>query len=176
MEENSKLMPCKVCGKEISKTAKVCPNCGESHEKIEEVKEIDNNAYRQSTSVFSSPLLLLLIVLIIFSGFSNESLSTSDAISATLFGFSVLVILLWYNSTNTMILQGDKLSYITGILSKHRQDLNINKISTISVDQTIIQRMFSVGDLRIYTTGDKPEIIAKGFRYPNKIKNMLLDR
>jgi len=30
---NENMMMCRVCGKEISKTAKVCPNCGESYEK-----------------------------------------------------------------------------------------------------------------------------------------------
>ena len=60
-----------------------------------------------------------------------------------------------------------------GILSKKRTEIEVDKIRTIKVVQSLSDRIFGAGDIEIYTSGDDPEIILLGFPSPNTIKDAL---
>ena len=44
------------------------------------------------------------------------------------------------------------------------------------VDQSIFQRMMNTGDVLIYVSGDKADMVARGFVDPNGIKKLIDDR
>lgn len=163
-EPLTKLVPCKVCGKEISKNAKMCPNCGESYTSKSEIPKTTkkvSNTYSHNPSMLNSPFVLLFFILLI-----------------TAYGIGLIFIIIWkiYNINTTLTLSDDILSYTEGILSKDRQELKLEKVSTISVHQSLFDRILNIGDIAVYTTGDKPEILAVGFANPTDIKDAINNR
>jgi uncharacterized membrane protein YdbT with pleckstrin-like domain len=60
-----------------------------------------------------------------------------------------------------------------GILSKRKTDIAIKNIRTTKVSQSFGQRLMGVGDIQIFTAGDKPEEILTGLRDPNKIRTLI---
>ncbi len=61
--------------------------------------------------------------------------------------------------------KGRTIYYKEGIFAKQTAEINVENTRTIKVVQSFAQRIFSTGDVLIYTGGDEPEVIAKG--YPN---------
>ena len=64
-----------------------------------------------------------------------------------------------------------------GLLSKDLKLLFISDIRTIDVRQTIIQRIFRMGDLLVATSGTSEyETIVEGFPNPEGIKDLILEQ
>ena len=88
---------------------------------------------------------------------------------------TLVILLVWYvriKSTKLSITDNDILLE-KGLLSKARLEVSIEKVRTISVNQTFIDRIFGVGDIAIFTAGDLPEIKEKGLPDPNKIREII---
>jgi len=164
-EEKSKttLINCIACGKEISKNAKMCPNCGEGYETdtTQKNEKIELPSYAQHPSMLNRPILLLAFIFLI-----------------SVYGIGLVLILIWkiYNSNTTLSLKSNIVSYGEGIFTKNMQELKLGKISKITIYQKLTDRIFNIGDIEIYTSGDKPEIIALGFSNPKEIKDAIQKR
>lgn len=72
-------------------------------------------------------------------------------------------------------LDGDKLRYETGLLSKSTRTLPIGKIQDIRVDQSIGQRMLGLGSITIVTAGDSGGIVMEGIARPRQVADEILD-
>ncbi len=71
----------------------------------------------------------------------------------------------------------DRIVLEQGLLSKDLKLLFISDIRTIDVRQTIIQRLFRMGDLLIATSGTSDyETVVEGFPNPDGIKNLILEQ
>ncbi len=94
------------------------------------------------------------------------------------FGIGVLILLYWFVQTKAVRLkiQGDDIELERGILRKSRIDLDLRKIRSVHVDQGLLQRMFGVGTMEIYTTGDEPEFTLNGMPDPNDVRNYIKSR
>ncbi len=91
------------------------------------------------------------------------------------FGFGLIILGLWYVQTRAekLTITKDEVLYEVGLLSKSSYELNLDQIRTTNVYQSFLQRMFGVGTIRIYTTGDSPEFEAAGFPNPNVVREII---
>lgn len=98
-----------------------------------------------------------------------------------LFAFLVLLIPLilgalllaaWWLGTlaNRLTIRDGRIRHRQGLLSKRVRDVPLRKVRAIEVDQGLLQRLTDVGRVRIYTTGDEPEIALGGLPRPYAIK------
>lgn len=53
-----------------------------------------------------------------------------------------------------MILRGDMLRFEEGFLRKSQRTLMLTKIEDVRVEQSLLQRLFGLGDLAVQATGD----------------------
>lgn len=87
----------------------------------------------------------------------------------------ILILLVWYVKTRAekLTITREDLRYERGILSKSRSEVRLTGIRSVTVHQSLFQRMFGTGDIEIYTAGDRPEIIAKGIPDPNEVREII---
>ena len=88
---------------------------------------------------------------------------------------TIMALLIWYlqikskkvSVTNTEML------YEEGLLRKNRKELALDKVRSVEVDQDFIERIFSVGKVKVFTAGDLPEIEVEGLPDPNRIRELV---
>lgn len=84
-------------------------------------------------------------------------------------------LLIWYlkiKSKKLSVTNRDML-YEEGLLRKNRKELALDKVRTVEVDQSFVERIFGVGEVRVFTAGDQPEIVVKGLPDPNRIRELV---
>lgn len=70
--------------------------------------------------------------------------------------------------------EGDKLRYETGLLSKSARIMELAKVQDTRVDQTIWQRMIGTGNLSIETAGETSRITIEGIDRPREVAEAIL--
>lgn len=91
------------------------------------------------------------------------------------FGIGLLIFLWWFlqcKATTLTVKQRDIL-YEKGLLSKSRVEFGIAGVRTVKVNQSFFDRIFGVGSIQIYTSGDQPEIEVKGLPDPNRVRELI---
>lgn len=85
------------------------------------------------------------------------------------------ILFVWWLRTKTteLTLDQNDVFYSVGILSKTRVKLDRTKIRSIEVRQTLMHRLTDVGSLAVYTAGDAPEVVLRGMRQPNILRDQL---
>ncbi len=98
-------------------------------------------------------------------------------LATSIFLIGIILFLGWWIKVkNTKLIidsNRDTIYYETGIFSKKIDELHISKIRNIYIYQSFFNRIFNVGKIKIYTSGDNPEIILDGFYDPKSIKETL---
>ncbi|WP_018137896.1 MULTISPECIES: PH domain-containing protein [unclassified Thioalkalivibrio] len=94
------------------------------------------------------------------------------------FGLGLLILLWWYLQTRSVRLRidADQVHLEEGLLSKSHVDLDIGQIRTVKVDQSFWNRIFRVGEIAVYTTGDNPEFRVSGIPDPHRVRDYVRDR
>lgn len=94
------------------------------------------------------------------------------------FGVGLLILLWWYLQckSSTLTVKESDILYEKGLLSKSRVEFGIAGIRTVRVNQSFFDRIFGVGTIQIYTSGDQPEIEVKGMPDPNRVRELIKDR
>ena len=118
------------------------------------------NRYSQNPPMFRNhPFSFIVTILLIFA-----------------FGLGILIFLIWYLKCKStkIIVSNDELEFEKGLLSKERIEIKLNMIRSVKVNQSFFQRIFGVGDLEIYSSGDEPEIIVSGMPNPLHLKELLI--
>lgn len=94
------------------------------------------------------------------------------------FGLGILLLLYWYVKARSvrLTITGDAIHLSRGILSKAQTDIDARDVRTVQVRQSFWQRVFSVGTIEIYTTGDSPEISLEGMPDPNRVRDHIRAR
>jgi uncharacterized membrane protein YdbT with pleckstrin-like domain len=77
--------------------------------------------------------------------------------------------------TKTTIV-GDRLRYETGAFSKSTRTIQLSKLQDVRVDQTMTQRMFSVGTLSIETAGEASRLSIEDVDNPQTLADEILSR
>lgn len=69
---------------------------------------------------------------------------------------------------------GDKLRYEVGALSKSTRNISLPKVQDARVDQTVVQRMFGVGNLSIETAGEASRLTIRNVDRPQQVADEIL--
>ncbi|MBI2679931.1 MAG: PH domain-containing protein [Candidatus Solibacter usitatus] len=72
-------------------------------------------------------------------------------------------------------IEGEKLRYETGWLSKSTRIIQLPKVQDVRVNQTVVQRMFGVGDVAIETAGEASRLTVPNLDQPQVVANQILD-
>ena len=89
-------------------------------------------------------------------------------------GLGLFILLWWYLSARNTVFTVDdnEIRFETGVLNKEHSEINKASIRSVKVRQTLLNRMFGVGTVEIYTAGDAPEIVAHGMPEPHLIREL----
>ncbi len=88
-------------------------------------------------------------------------------------GFGFVILLYWFVQTRATRLRitGDKVHLERGLLSKRHVELNVGQIRAVRVYQNFFDRIFRVGRIEIFTTGDDPEFVVAGMPDPSRVRD-----
>lgn len=90
-------------------------------------------------------------------------------------GVGIIWLIVWYIKVRcTLITVGDERILLSrGVFAKERLEIELESIRTVEVDQTLVDRIFNCGILKIYTAGDDPELTQKGLPDPERLRSAL---
>lgn len=95
-----------------------------------------------------------------------------------LFALSALQLLMWWIATRTdqLKITDEEILWTHGILNKRYTELGMGSVRTVQVSQSLLQRLLDAGDLRVFTTGDLPELVVRGLPDPNRVRELIKAR
>ena len=76
----------------------------------------------------------------------------------------------------SFIVSGDRLRMETGAFAKTSRTIQLSKVQDVSVHQTVMQRIFSVGHIWIETAGQASRVTLDDIDHPQAVADQLLDR
>jgi len=87
----------------------------------------------------------------------------------------IFILFWWYLTARTTVfsVEGQEVSFEKGILNKEHSEVSMANIRTVKVKQSLLERLFGVGTVEIYTAGDAPEIVARGLPDPHRIRELI---
>jgi uncharacterized membrane protein YdbT with pleckstrin-like domain len=103
-----------------------------------------------------------------------------DSNDLGLFPLLLLAILIWpavrwirlrYTKA---VLSGDRLRYETGIATKSSRIIQLSKIQDVRVEQSVVQRMFSIGNISIETAGEASRLTLVNVDDPHKVADEIM--
>jgi uncharacterized membrane protein YdbT with pleckstrin-like domain len=134
-------------------------------------------------------VLLVLGILVAISGWAflpaglSERASGIDAklvqgAGILLFALSALQLLVWWVSTRTdeLKITDDEILWTHGLVNKKYTELGMGSVRTVQVSQSLLQRLLDAGDIRVFTTGDLPELVVRGLPDPGRIRELVKAR
>ena len=78
--------------------------------------------------------------------------------------------MIWFFDRN-----GEKLRYESGWFSKSTRIIQLPKVQDVRVNQSIVQRIFGVGDVAIETAGEASRLTVPDLDQPQIVANQILD-
>jgi len=72
-------------------------------------------------------------------------------------------------------LSGDRLKYEAGLFSKSTRTVELEKVQDVRVEQSLTQRMFSIGDLSLETAGGTSRIAMASIDNPQDVADHILE-
>lgn len=111
--------------------------------------------------------------------FRNHPLAFVGAVMLiAAFGLGILILLYWYIKVRSvrLTITGDLIHLSQGIFSKSQTDIDVQEIRSVSVRQGFWQRVFGVGLIEVFTTGDQPEFSLDGMPDPNFVRDHIRGR
>lgn len=126
-------------------------------------------------------LVLIILPVVLLLLFRDQIAGMGDFPPALLLastGLGILIMLYWYLKTRATRLRitGDEVHLEEGLLSKRHVDLHVNQIRAVRVYQSFLDRVFRVGQIEVYTTGDQPEFMVGGMPGPNRVRDHVRNR
>ena len=74
-----------------------------------------------------------------------------------------------------IIVSADRLRYESGLLSKTTENLELSKVQDVRVVQSLMQRIFGVGDISLETAGSSSRIRMPSIDRPQETATHILD-
>lgn len=107
--------------------------------------------------------------------FRNNPLGFILAVLLIPLAIGVLILLYWYLMCKATRLEVDSSSIILerGLLSKEKIELDIDSVRTVRIYQSFFNRIFGVGKISVYTSGDIPEFAIAGMPDPNRFRELI---
>ncbi len=101
--------------------------------------------------------------------------------TAQWYGFIGLLLLFWPLSRHArrqltkLTINGDKLRYELGFLSKITRTIQLSKVQDVTVRQGLGQRLIGVGDLSIETAGETSRLTILNIDHPQEIADKIME-
>jgi membrane protein YdbS with pleckstrin-like domain len=73
-------------------------------------------------------------------------------------------------------ISGDRLRYETGAISKSTRTIQLSKLQDVRVDQSLMQRLFGVGNLSLETSGEASRLTIENVDNPQSLADEILNR
>lgn len=163
-------MFCKNCGAEINDDARFCPKCGSDKQGETKVskKVVEDNQIKKQIKLefnwpykiittFGTALVYLFIVFCYVLGDVPELLLISPMVSLGIVGVAVLYVVIklvlgkmQYNDLEYNF-YATKVEYKDGFLNKEEKELKYKYIREVTMTQNILERIFNIGTIRIFT-------------------------
>ncbi len=91
------------------------------------------------------------------------------------FGVGLVLLGVWWIIARSTRLTVDEVraTLTSGILSKQVTEVQLSSIRTVKIDKTLVDRIFDVGTVSVYTSGDAPELVVKGMPDPEALAHAL---
>lgn len=128
-------------------------------------------------------LLLVLIILpvVLLLMYRDQIAGMGDFPPALLLGatgLGILIMLYWFLKTRATRLRitGDEVHVEEGLLSKHHIELHVNQVRAVRVYQSFLDRVFRVGRIEVFTTGDQAEFMVGGMPDPHRVRDHVRNR
>lgn len=134
-------------------------------------------------------VLMLLGILVAISGWALLPAGVSDRVSGIdtqlvqgvgmlVFALSALQLLIWWVSTRTdqLTITDEEILWTHGLVNKRYTELGMGSVRTVQVSQSLLQRLLDAGDIRVFTTGDLPELVVRGLPDPGRIRELVKAR
>jgi uncharacterized membrane protein YdbT with pleckstrin-like domain len=104
------------------------------------------------------PAILYLIVGLILIAVENAFWPSQILVFGTMAVFGILTLVsvfrAWFRWWTTEIAVTDKrIIFKTGFINRHTEEMNMDKVSSVDVDQSVWGRIFDFGTIRILGTG-----------------------
>ena len=77
--------------------------------------------------------------------------------------------------TVKITISGEKLRYESGFLSKSTRIIQLPKVQDVRVNQTLVQRIFNVGDVSIETAGESSRLVVQNLDRPNVFAEEIIE-
>lgn len=90
-------------------------------------------------------------------------------------GLGLFILLYWYlvSRTTKFTITDSEVLFEKGILNKEHSEIALASVRSVKVKQSLINRMFDVGTVEIFTAGDHPEIVAASLPEPRRIRELI---
>lgn len=167
-------MYCEKCGYKIE-TGSYCPNCGNKIEKViseEEDKEIMTTLkpkYIVGYNILSNPLTLSVIVY--FSLGSSSRFIFKDMDTTNIFYSAIFLLIIVIGNEIVRYFSykkieynfyKNKLEYRDGFINIEEKEIKYSAVREVVMSQNIIERLFGLGTIRIYTSASNGTSSANG--------------
>jgi len=107
--------------------------------------------------------------------FKSNPLGFILALLLVPFAIGILILLWWYLQCKStlLVVEGGTVMLERGLLSKEKIELDIDSVRTVRIYQSFFNRMFGVGTISVYTSGDLAEFEVAGMPDPNRFRELV---
>jgi uncharacterized membrane protein YdbT with pleckstrin-like domain len=107
--------------------------------------------------------------------FKSKPLGFILALLLVPFAIGILILLWWYLQCKSTRLEveGGSVMLERGLLSNEKIELDIDSVRTVRIYQSFFNRMFGVGTISVYTSGDLAEFEVAGMPDPNRFRELV---
>lgn len=90
-------------------------------------------------------------------------------------GLALLQLFVWWLATrfDRLMIRDDELVWTHGLLSKSYTEIKLSSVRTVRLHQSLLQRILNAGDIKVYTSGDDPELMVRGLPAPNRLRELI---
>ena len=91
------------------------------------------------------------------------------------FGIGLLFLLGAYviALSETVTIYPNKLVMRKGIIRKDTKELGLGKLRSVDIRQSFLQRLVGTGDILLWTAGDAPEVVLRGYPEAQRLRALL---
>jgi uncharacterized membrane protein YdbT with pleckstrin-like domain len=135
--------------------------------------------YSEHSSVKGKPFSFVGLILLIIVGLGGSFYLKDDKVllmvDLVVIIASLMVLLIWIfkNKANKLMASDNEILFEVGLLSKSRAEVLSSSVRTVKIKQSFLNRIFGVGTIEIYTSGDNPEIVAKAMPKPHEFRELI---
>ena len=97
------------------------------------------------------------------------------SLALVIVGIGLVILLFWWLKCKfqTLEIRDGTITYRSGILSKEQIELRGSMVRATRIEQSLMNRVFGVGDIYITSSGSSPEIVAIGMPHPKRVREII---